>query len=466
MNQIPGPILLLGMPLAAAAVTYVLRRWSLLAAVVSALTTAALAMLCIRLPLDGPAFLLGREVGFGRPVVIVGRNLVLDPAGQAFLAFLFAVATVFYLASWRPSQGRSFYPFSLAVLSLYVGVVLLEPFSLAILVFAMATTPAVFITQAGQPGSVRGAQRYLLATLLAVPLLLAANWLAGRPLLDADGAQLVRMAALPAALGFGLLFAIFPFGTWMPALAADAPPLTSGFVFIGGQTMAVFLALRFLGDAPWLLTDPATFKLAQVTGLAMVAAGALMAAVQRDFGRLFGYAALSDGGYLLLAFASGSGQGLVLTLMHLVGRSVSIALLAVSLAVLRHRAGGDSFARLGGTARRLPLVAAGLLLGGLGLAGIPVSAGFPTHWAVIRALSVDHWNWGVILLGSTAAIAIGVVRGLGSMMGDEPRDEVAGQPLVGWLVILLLGALAVGLGLFPQLLLEPIERIVPAFSLY
>ena len=180
MSPIPGPLVLLLLPLLAAGIAYMVRRWALPAALLSAATTAALALLCLRLPLDRSAFVLGREVAFGRPVVILGQTLVLDPAGQMWLAFVFALATIFFLFAWRMSQGRSYFAFGLAVLALYALVVLLQTFSLAVLVFGISAAFVVFIVQAGQSASVRGAQRYLLVTVLAVPLLLAAAWLVDR----------------------------------------------------------------------------------------------------------------------------------------------------------------------------------------------------------------------------------------------------------------------------------------------
>ena len=61
-------------------------------------------------------------------------------------------------------------------------------------------------------------------------------------------------------------------------------------------------------------------------------------------------------------------------------------LTAMGLAVVHHRAGSDSFANLAGAARRLPLSVVGLVLGGLSLAGMPLTAGFPGRWPIYRLL--------------------------------------------------------------------------------
>ncbi|NLF14776.1 MAG: hypothetical protein GX597_23550 [Anaerolineaceae bacterium] len=507
MNLIPGPMILLIPPLLAAVVAYLVRRWALLAAIISAATAGLLAVLCFRLPLDQSAFVLGQHVAFGRPVVVLGQTLVLDQAGKMWLAFVFGLPAVLYPFAWRISQGRSFFSFSLVILALYALAVMLPTFALSLLAFAIAATLMIFILQAGQLLSVRGAQRYLLVTLLAVPLLLAAAWLVDQPaalaeagnaanaaeagaaaVAPAAGQELARRALLPAALGFGLLLAAFPFGTWMPALAAEAPPLVSAFVFTVGQGMALYLAISFAAAHPDLAQDSTIMGVIQLAGLGMAASGGLMAAVQRDLGRLMGYAALADLGVLLLALASGGSQRLELALLHGVNRSVSITLMAAALSIVRHRAATSRFRGLGGVARRLPVATGGLILGGLALGGFPLTAGFPTRWAISRAV----WNWAlpfsaeaqvpgsaavpgqewvwiltlVALAACTAGVVVGVVRALNAMAAPEEHREMASQPAIASLLVALLAALTIVLGLYPQLFLGPVSSVAQAFALF
>ena len=466
MNPLPGPILLFALPLLAAGVTYLFRRWAFLAAFVAAATSGVLAFLCLQLPLDRSAFVLGQEVGFGRPVVVMGQTLQLQPAGQLWLAFTFGLAGISYLIAWRISQGRSFFPFSQVIMALYVLVILLEGFSLQVLVYAISVTLAVFIVQGGQLTSVRGAQRYLVVSLLAVPLLLAAAWLMNPARSTPQDAETIRRVLLPAALGFGLLLGAFPFGTWMPALAATTPPVITAFIFTAGQGMALYLTLAFLHENPQILSDGIAPAVIQAAGLVMVVAGGVMAAVQRDFGRLLGYAAMSDMGILLLALAAAGSQSVTLVLLHLAGRGLELTLLAAALSILRHRATTDRFESLGGIARRLPVAAMGLAIGGLALAGFPLTAGFPTRWAVYRAMSGEEMLQPILLLASSAGIVIGLLRGLNAMLGDRPRDEVARQPRLASLLVILLAIVVILLGVFPQLFLKSASRAAQAFALF
>lgn len=468
MTPLPGAILLLALPILASVITFLLRRWNFAAALVAIAATSALALLCLRLPLDRSAFVLGQEVAFGRPIVIGGRTLMLDTTGQVWLAFAFGLSTLLFLLAGRISQGRLFFPVSLAMLGLYVLVALVNTFSLAVLAFATSATLSVFIIEEGSGRSIRGGQRSLIITLLAVPFLLAAAWLLDQSRLQSTGLGMVSGALLPAAFGFGLLLAIFPFGTWIPALTADAPPLVSAFLLAAGQAMVFYLVTVFLRATPWAMADRTALRVIQLAGLVMVASGGLMAAVQRDLGRLFGYAALSDLGYVLLALGSEGSQALTLASLHMVNRSASIALAAGSLAILRQRLGTDRLAGLAGAAHRLPIAAGGMILGMLALAGFPLTAGFAGHWAVGRTVSAEQWPWVLLMLASTAGIAIGALRALSAMLTAPDGDALAGarQPVLASLLVLLLAALTVILGLYPQLFMGPIEAAAGAFSLF
>jgi len=462
VTPIPGPFIVLALPLIAAVLVFLVRRWALPAALLSATVTGALAILCLRLPLDRSAFVLGQEVAFGRPVVIVGRNLMLEPAGQAWLAFGFALATILFLVAGRVSQGPFFFPISLAVLSLYGFIALLRSLTLATIVLAISATLVVFIIRRERSDPVRGAERYLVVALLAVPLIMAAVWMVDQSALEPARAALARTALVPAALGFGLLLAAIPFSMWLPALTVDAPPLVSAFVLTISQGMAIYLMVTFVASNPAAGNMPAVPATAQLVGLLMAAFCGLLAAVQRDWGRLFGYAALSSLGYFLLAWGTGSSHSLTLALLHMLNRAVAITLVAAALAILRQRAAGDDFGRLRSVARRLPVATAGLVLGCLALAGFPFTAGFPTHWAVLRAIVSGEWAWvevipawsaGLILLAGLVGISVGVLRGLGAMLGDEPRPDLPNQPRIASALVLALAVLATVVGFYPQLFL-------------
>jgi NADH-quinone oxidoreductase subunit M len=194
----------------------------------------------------------------------------------------------------------------------------------------------------------------------------------------------------------------------------------------------------------------------------MAALGGLLAFAQRDFGHLMGYAVLSDMGCTLVALSVASPAALTAALLQVAHRAVGLMLTAMGLAVVRRRAGSDAFTDLGGMARRLPLSTAGLLLGGLSLAGVPLTAGFPSRWAIYRLFSVP--DLALVMLLSGAGVALGYLHGLSILLGPSTEPKVKREPLIASLIILAMIILCLWLGLRPQWLLPPIQRVVESFN--
>ena len=85
---------------------------------------------------------------------------------------------------------------------------------------------------------------------------------------------------------------------------------------------------------------------------------------------------------------------------------------------------------------------------------------------MLRSVAGSETLWALVLLVSSIGIITGILRGLNSMFGDEPRDEITRQPILASAMVLLLAGLVIALGLYPQLFLEPVSEVVEALGLY
>jgi multicomponent Na+:H+ antiporter subunit D len=502
--MLAGPLFLIVLPLVLAAVVYLLRRWALVAASLVSATVFVMASLCLRLPLDraisvpGLTWLLGWKVALGEPMMVLGREFALEPAGCCTLGFIYLVAIAAFLFAWRIPQGSLFFPLGLVILSLLGAAVMVRLFLFAVLFLWIASLVAVFLIQGERQGpslrlgSVqttepfdspsassgyqlrtgpgRGALRYLVMVSLAIPPLLITPWLIDLQAVNPDNLALLRYATVLLAIGFAILLAVVPFHGWISAVATDAPPVVAAFVFTVTNAVVLLLMLNLLQSYSWLSEDPQVFSLLRLGGLLMAAVGGLLAFAQRDFGHLLGYAVLSDMGCTLLALGVASPSALTAALLQVTHRSVSLMLTAMGLAVLRHRAGSDSFAspstgsghRLGGVARQLSLSTAGLVLGGLSLAGMPLTAGFPSRWAIYRLLPAPDLALAMLLSG--AGVAFGYLRGLSTLLDPSTESKVKRDPFIASLIILAMIILCLGLGLCPRWFLPAIQRVVESFE--
>jgi len=442
-----------------------------LSASVTALATAGL---CLRLPLNDPVYVLGRE-------------LVLDHPSRMVLVFILVTAAILFLCTWFTSQSSSLPFVGLAILGLLSGAATMRLFLFAALLLEIAAIVAVFAIQGDQQGpepfglaqdklrregqgSTRAGLRYLVMTALALPCFLVAAWLFELHARYPHNAALAEPAVTLLALGFAILLGVVPFHAWLPAVAVKASPTVTAFL-IGTVNPVLFLLMtRLFQRHPWLIADNRAFQLLTVGGLLTALVGGLLALGQQDFGRLLAYTALSDLGCLLLGLGTASIEGLTATALQLVNRSLALVLASVGLAALRRYASSDVFADLGNVGRRMPLVSAGLLAGLLSLAGFPLTGGFASRWPIYRLVYQENHLYAIALVLSGGAATLGCWRGLLALLGPDAHPELEREPipllrrLPIAAVMLILTLLCLTLGLFPQLFLPYILKVVEGFT--
>jgi multicomponent Na+:H+ antiporter subunit D len=181
-------------------------------------------------------------------------------------------------------------------------------------------------------------------------------------------------------------------------------------------------------------------------------------------GRLWGYAALSDWGLIIVVLAAPGLRSWTLVLFLFLLRVVSMTTTAVGLAAIQQTTGSLDLQRLRGIGSRMPWNSAAVLLGGLGLVGFPLSAGFAPHWAALLTLAEIDWRPAAVVLVASVGVFIGYVRLARMMFGYLENRLIPREGSFG--AALALGALAVtiGIALAPQLVNDLISRALAAFS--
>jgi formate hydrogenlyase subunit 3/multisubunit Na+/H+ antiporter MnhD subunit len=345
------------------------------------------------------------------------------------LVLIYLIAAGLFLYAWRVSQGWTFYPLGLALLSVLGAALLVESHIFAVLLLEIAASLGVFLIQGGQVGSTRGALRFLTFVTLAIAPLLVTSWLLGRHELTPDDTGLLDATTLLFAIGFAILLGVFPFHTWITAVSADAPPLVS--VFILGLFYAVvwFVMLDLLESFAWLSNHPDFRAALSYAGYAMIIVGAGLAAVQRQLGYLMGYAALADMGAALLVLSLQTTAGLNAALLALGTRAVSLTVMAMGISLIRYRAEGDDFDRLEGWGRYLPWATAALVVGGFSLAGLPPGPGFTVRWSITRLIAREQAGGAILLVLASVLVGIGVVRALMALL-RQPTPGYVGSEIV------------------------------------
>ncbi len=222
---------------------------------------------------------------------------------------------------------------------------------------------------------------------------------------------------------------------------------------MGSSYLVVLFDL--LARYAWLADNEGVQRLLFGGGLLLALGGGGMAVTERHLGRLWAYAVLMDLGYILLGLSFQSEEGQNAVLFALASRLVSLLLAGSALATIRHRATALNFQDLLGIGVRLPLSMMAFAIGGTAMLGIPMTAGFPSHWAVLRLVADSGSNWGWALILASFLGMIGFLRAFAVMLSptsEAALAQVEGEPRVATGFLLALGALSILIGLAPQLL--------------
>jgi NADH-quinone oxidoreductase subunit N len=263
-----------------------------------------------------------------------------------------------------------------------------------------------------------------------------------------------------ALLAIGLLFKIAaaPFHVWTPDVYQGAPTAVTAFMAACTKVAAFGALLRVLYVAfPGAAWDfqPVLGTIAVLTMLV----GAVLAVTQTDIKRLLAYSSIANAGYLLVGVLALSRDGLSSTLFYLVAYGFTV-IAAFGIVTLVRDADGEAthLSRWAGLGRRSPLYAGLFTFVLLAFAGIPLTSGFTSKFAVFGAALDGGQVWLVIAGVVTSMIlAFPYLRVVVMMWLSEPGESTPTVSIPGGLTAaaLMIGVVAtLALGVAPGPLLE------------
>jgi NADH-quinone oxidoreductase subunit N len=229
-----------------------------------------------------------------------------------------------------------------------------------------------------------------------------------------------------ALLAIGLLFkvAAVPFHVWTPDVYQGAPTPITGLMAACTKVAAFGGLLRVLyvafGGAQWDLQP----ILGAIAALTMVV-GAILSVTQTDIKRLLAYSSIANAGYLLVGALAFSKDGLASSMFYLAAYGF-IVIAAFAVVTLVRDADGEAthLSRWAGLGRRSPLYAGVFTFLLLALAGIPLTSGFTSKFAVFGAAIGGGQTWMVIVgVVSSMLLAFPYLRVVVMMWLSEPGEH-------------------------------------------
>lgn len=287
-------------------------------------------------------------------------------------------------------------------------------------------------------------------------------------------------------ISFALKSAFFPFHTWLPRAHAAAPAHVSALMSGVIHKAGLFGFLRFT----LLMGEPDEWMGWGVLGFGALSTlfGVLYTSSQRDLKRILGYSSTENVGiaamgfgtaYLGLAWDNDALVvcGLVGGLFHLFNHALFKCLLFYAAGAVYRAAHTVDIERLGGLARKLPVVTVLFLLGALGICALPPLNGFMSEVVIYVGLLSGGApsDLGDVVLACAAALlafagavsALSMTRAFGiSFLGAARDPQVHVDPVVPASMTLPMALHAAGvvvIGLFPGLGLALAEAVTALF---
>lgn len=468
---IPFLPLLLALYVLTAVASYLLRAWVRWVALGGAALAALLALGIWQVDFSLPLWVLptGWSVDLAAPLTRFGYTFQLQPANSPVVAMNLLIAAGALLLSARERQPANLPALTWVLLAGYTLLAVMtagakSPSLSAPIFLIMLAAIGVFVLQGGRNVNPAGPLRTLAPPILAALLFLIAAWCIDQMPLNPQDVALRQTAG--ALLGFGLILLLtpFPLHSAMPSTAQTAAPPAMLLITLLHPLAVLHLTATVQHAFPFVVqqTDWPTW----LSWLGMLTAvwGGFAAVGAQNAGRLWGYAALHDWGLIILVLATPGLRSWTLVLFLYSLRSISMYTAAAGLATLEQTLGRLDLSELRGVGARLPWNSAAFLLGGLGLAGFPLTAGFAGHWAALLMLAETDWRPAVVVLVASAGAVVGFVRLARIMFGNLENRSVPRERTFPAALALSALAVTILVAVAPQLLSDFVLRALAAFG--
>jgi NADH-quinone oxidoreductase subunit N len=281
-----------------------------------------------------------------------------------------------------------------------------------------------------------------------------------RKVLAAHGDTSLALTGV-ALLSVGLLFKVgaVPFHSWIPDVYQGAPTPITGFMAAATKTAAFGALLRVVYVALPPLHDQWRPVLWTISILTMTV-GTITAVNQTDVKRMLAYSSVAHVGFILTGVIADSAAGLSSTLFYLVAYSFSTVGAFAIVGLIRNADGVEDadLSHWAGLGQRSPIVGVMMSMFLLAFAGIPLTSGFVSKFAVFKAAAeggaVPLVVVGVVASGVAAYFYVRVIVLMFFTEGSDDTPHVYAPGILSKAAIAVCAAVTVVLGIFPQPVLD------------
>lgn len=240
------------------------------------------------------------------------------------------------------------------------------------------------------------------------------------------GPRTILVAFSFLTVGLCIKMAVFPLHTWLPNAYTYAPSVVTCFIAATATKVSVYAFIRLIfgiitpGFAFETLPFDSELMFLSLVGIFVASIAAIY---QDNVKRLLAYSSVAQIGYMLLGVSMATTTGLSGGIVHMFNHALIKGGLFMVAGCFALRLGSVRLSDWKGAGRTMPWTALAWTIGGLGLIGVPLTAGFVSKWLLLTgAFASNHWSIGLMMLLSSLLAVVYVWRVVETLYFAEPSE--------------------------------------------
>ena len=390
----------------------------------------------------------------------------------SLFAFLVLLYSIIYV---KEGRVKNYYPYFLVTLGCSYGAVLSDNLLLFLFFWGVLGISLYKLIYGHDEGSSAAAKKTLILIgasdsimIIGIAIVWKISGSLSMSSISLQATDAISISAFLALLiGSFTKAGAFPFHSWVPDYAENAPASSSAYLPASLDKLLGIYFLARITTKIFVLNGWMTLLLLTI-GVITIITAVMMALVQHNYKRLLGFHAVSQVGYMILGFGLGSMIGIAAGLFHLINNAIYKSGLFLSAGCVGYRTGKNNIDDLGGLSKAMPVTFITSLIFAMSISGVPPFNGFASKWMIYQGI-IDFGNgaglanklwmvWlGLAVLGSALTLA-SFIKFIGGIFLSRRKPEfenVHEVPILMWIPLVVLALLCVVFGVFSTNLVVP-----------